>query len=293
MRLSLLMFTPFALICLLTPPSWAADSPVTTATESCANARFVKTIALTRVSLPAPPPDVQHLGAALGERVAEHLESTGIFRVRLTEPTTSTTEEPAADAFFRSGVPYFVRLTGQDFGIGGTRSAYTLFGPSINPRGGTLALTIGDGMTAEPVFSTFLHAEPTNGELFNPPIDARGAAFWQTAYGQALDALTTDAANIIADKLRCTPLIGTVVALDGRSLTINRGSADGLRFSDTAQILSRSAPLNGLGQAMLPERFTYRPITAASIRQLQAHTAIIQTQSNTTVQVGDIVRIGE
>lgn len=279
-----------------TSPLWAADTPEANAESNpaplCADARLIKTVMLTRVALPAPPPDVLHLGAALAERVADHLRATGSFRILLTDPTTSHTLEPAVDAFARRGAPYFIRLSGRDFGVSGQSSAFALMGPSIHPRGGSLTLSIGAGMTAEPVLNAVLSAAPSSGELFTPPIDARGAAFWQSPYGQALDSLAEQAADKIADSLRCTPLIGSVVAVNGDSLTINRGSEDGLRFSDTARILARSDPLNGLGQAMLPERFTFHRVADASIRQLQRHTAQLHAQGG-TVQVGDVVWVGQ
>ncbi|MGC8698070.1 MAG: hypothetical protein ACP5Q0_06305, partial [Halothiobacillus sp.] len=47
----------------------AADTP--TAPElSCANARFIKAITLTRALIPAPPQDVLNLGAMLGDEIA-------------------------------------------------------------------------------------------------------------------------------------------------------------------------------------------------------------------------------
>ncbi len=279
-----------------TAPLWAADAPEANAEPDpaplCADARFIKTVMLTRVALPAPPPDVLHLGAALADRVAEHLRATGSFRVLLTDPTTSHSLEPAVDAFARRGAPYYIRLSGRDFGVSGQTSAFALMGPSIHPRGGSLTLNIGAGMTAEPVLNAKLSAAPSAGELFNPPIDARGAAFWQSPYGQALDSLAEQTASKIADTLRCTPLIGSVVAVDGDTLTINRGSEDGLRFSDTARILARSDPLNGLGQAMLPERFTFHRVANASIRQLQRNTAQLHA-SGGTVQVGDVLWVGQ
>ncbi|WP_407275088.1 hypothetical protein [Halothiobacillus sp. DCM-1] len=287
------LFTALAFLIPFSGALWAATPEDSQSPGLCANARFSKSLVLARVVLPAPPPDILHLGAALAERIATHLRSAGDFQVRLTEPTVSTHLEPAVDAFARWGIPYFVRLSGKDFGVSGQTSVFSMIGPSINPRGGTLHLVVSAGMTAEPVLNTTLHANPVAGALFNPPIDALGTGFWQTPYGQSLDALSQQAASAIADQLRCTPLIGTVLAVDGSTVTINRGSADGLRFSDAAMILARSDPLNGLGQPILPERFTFHRSAEARIRQLDPHTAKVQIQGDGTVQVGDIVWVGQ
>ncbi len=282
-----------ALLALNQPLLFAAEPITPEPAPACADARFTKTIVLARVALPAPPPDVLNLSAALAQRLATHLRELGAFRVDLTEPTLSASMAPAADAFARLGAPYFIRLAGQDFGVSGQTSVFSMVSPSINPRGGSLTLSIDAGMTAEPVLSATVRAHPVDGVLFTPPIDAQGAAFWQTPYGQSLDALTEQAATLIANTLRCTPLIGSVLAVDGTTLTINRGSEDGLRFSDTVRILKRSDPINGLGQPMLPERFTFFHAADASIKELRPHSARVQIQGNGSAQAGDVVWVGQ
>lgn len=274
-----------------------ADTPpvdATTAPElSCANARFVKSITLARALIPAPPQDVLNLGAMLGDDIASALEQTGRFTVVLTAPTRSLGLEPAIDAFSREQTPYFVRLSGHNFGVTGQSSAWDFLGPRINPRGGALDIALFNGQTPRAIANTVLNAAPIQAALFTPPLDARGAQFAASPYGHEMHLLALKAAQWIDDELKCAPLWGQVIARTGTELTINRGAKDGLRMSDRIQVLQRSDPLMPLGQTHLPNRYLMQRIGQANIAYLGERTAIIRLSGASAVQVGDVIQAGQ
>jgi hypothetical protein len=265
-----------------------------TATElSCANARFIKSITLTRALIPAPPQDVLNLGAMLGDDIASTLEKTGHFTVVLTAPTRSLGLEPAIDAFSREQTPYFIRLSGHNFGVTGEMSAWDFLGPNINPRAGALDIALFNGQTPRAMANTVVNAAPIQAALFAPPIDARGAQFAASSYGHEMQLLAGQAAQWIDNQLKCEPLWGQVIARNGSDITINRGASDGLRMSDRIQVLQRSDPLMPLGQTHLPNRYLMQSIGQADIASLGAHTAIIRLSSANAVQLGDVIQAGQ
>ncbi|MHB8920501.1 MAG: hypothetical protein ACYC3A_09220 [Halothiobacillus sp.] len=277
--------------------SAAADEPSpiapTTPALSCDNARFVKSITLARVWIPAPPQDVLDLGAALSEHIAAVLQKTGHFNVTLTDPTRTSGLEPAIDAFSRDQTPYFVRISGHNFGITGQASPWAFLGPSTNPRGGTLNISLANGQTPRTVAKTALSAQPVDAGTFAPPIDARDPAFAQSLYGQSLHTLTTQAAQWIDQSLGCEPLFGQVIALNGAEITINRGVEDGLRASDRVQVLQRSDPLIQLGQTHLPNQYLLQNLGMADIAYLGNHTTRLHLTRQQAIQIGDVIQVGQ
>jgi hypothetical protein len=259
----------------------------------CDNARFIKSITLARAFIPAPPQDVLNLGAMLGDDIAATLEQTGHFTVVLTAPTRSLGLEPAIDAFSREQTPYFIRLSGHNFGVTGQSSAWAFLGPSINPRAGTLDIALFNGQTPRAMANTVVNAAPIQAALFAPPIDARGAQFAASPYGHEMHLLAGQAAQWITNQLRCEPLWGQIIARNGSDMTINRGAMDGLRMSDRIQVLQRSDPLMPLGQTHLPNRYLMQRIGQADIAYLGAHTAIIRLSSANAVQLGDVIQAGQ
>lgn len=272
-----------------TPPVDASIAPEL----SCANARFVKSITLARALIPAPPQDVLNLGAMLGDDIAATLEQTGRFTVVLTAPTRSPGLEPAIDAFSREQTPYFVRLSGHNFGVTGQSSAWDFLGPRINPRAGTLDIALFNGQTPRAVANTVVNAAPIQAALFAPPIDALGAQFATSPYGHEMHQLAFQAAQWIDNQLKCAPLWGQVIARTGTELTINRGASDGLRISDRIHVLQRSDPLMPLGQTHLPNRYLMQQIGEADIAYLGEHTAIIRLSGARVAQVGDVIQAGQ
>ena len=86
-------------------------------------------------------------------------------------------------------------------------------------------------------------------------IDALGADFSASSYGQAMNQLAAEAADWIDQTLGCKPLIGQVVNVEGSTITINRGINDGLRSSDRLFILQRTDRVYQPGQNVLTEHY--------------------------------------
>lgn len=266
--------------------------PKTDATLNCPEVRFSKSVMLTRVWIPTPPQDVVNLGAALSKTIASDLQNTGHFHVETTEATQSTGPEPAVDAFKSHGTPYFIRISGHDFRLSGQSSMWSFLEPSLNPRGGTLDIRIVDALTTQTIAQTTVSAPTVNAGEYDPVIDALGADFDTSTYGQAMNQLAGEAANWIDKTLGCKPLIGQVVNVDGSTITINRGINDGLRSSDRLFILQRTDRVYQLGQNALTEHYLLQNLGAGEVERLGEHTTRIHYGGYHVVQVGDIVQSG-
>lgn len=259
---------------------------------NCPEVRFSKSVMLSRVWIPSPPQDVVNLGTALSQAIATDLKNTGHFHVETTEATQSTGPEPAIDAFKSHGTPYFIRITGHDFGLSGESSMWSFLGPSLNPRGGTLDIRIVDALTTKTMAQTSLSAPPVKSGAYDSVVDALGADFSASSYGQAMNQLAEDAADWIDQKLGCKPLIGQVVNVDGSTITINRGVDDGLRSSDNLLILQRTDPVYQLGQNPLSEHYLLQTLGVGEVAVLGEHTTRVHYNGSHVVQVGDIVQSG-
>jgi hypothetical protein len=268
------------------------DAPKASGTLNCPEVRFSKSVMLTRVWIPAPPQDIVNLGTALSKTIATDLQNTGHFHVEMTEATQSTGPEPAIDAFKSHDTPYFIRISGHDFGLSGQSSMWSFLGPSLNPRGGTLDIRIVNALTTQTMAQTSLSAHPVKAGEYDPVIDAQGADFTATSYGQAMNGLAAEAADWIDQTLGCKPLIGQVLSVDGSTLTIDRGVKDGLRSSDRLYILQRTDPVYQLGQNVLTERHLLQSLGMGEVARLGEHTSRIHYGGNHVVQVGDIVQSG-
>ena len=278
----------------LQPTSVVQPAP-TVATESgvCSNHRFVKSLALTRVWIPAPPADILGLGTALGEVIAKDLDSPGTFRTTLIPATRATNLAPAIGTFTQTGQTYFVRISGHDFMPTGQDSRWSFFGPSSDPRSGTLNITIDNSAREIQVAHSEISADPIGTSPYHPPIDARGAPFWASAYGQSLQRLAEHTAEFISQSLDCEPLQGQVIRVEGTQITINRGADDGLRISDQPRLLRRSDPVSLLGQEPLPERHLLETLGTTDIIHLGHRSTVLRYTGPQLVQVGDLVQAGE
>lgn len=265
-------------------------SEKTDGTLQCAEARFKKSVMLTRVWLPTPPQDIVNLGAALSKTIAVDLLNTSHFDVKTTQATQSTGPEPAVDAFKSHGTPYFIRISGHNFGLSGQASMWSFLGPSLNPRGGTLDIRIVDALTTQTMAQTTVSAPSVNAGEYDPVIDALGTDFAASAYGQAMNQLASEAANWIDRTLVCKPLIGQVVHVDGSTITINRGINDGLRSSDRLLILQRTDRVYQPGQDAYTEHYLLQSLGTAEVARLGEHTTRIHYGGQHVVQVGDIVQ---
>lgn len=265
----------------------------TTESGTCANHRFVKTLALSRVWIPSPPADILGLGSGLSEAIATDLNQEGGFRTTLLPATRARNLAPAIGTYTQTGQPYFIRISGHDFTPTGRESAWSFFGPSSDPRSGTIDITIDNGAKAIQIAHTEVAADPISTAPYQPPIDARGAPFWTSPYGQSLQRLAAHAAEFISQSLDCAPLLGQVTRVDGPQITINRGADDGLRLSDRPKLLRRSDPINLLGQELQPEHHTLESLGAADIVHLGHRSTILRYSGRHVVQVGDLVQAGE
>ncbi|ANJ66740.1 hypothetical protein A9404_04535 [Halothiobacillus diazotrophicus] len=279
------------------PLEQTSDAPTapepTREAGTCANHRFVKTVALSRVWIPSAPADILNLGSGLSEAVATDLNREFGFRTTLVPATRARDNAPAIGTFTRTGQIYFIRISGHDFLATGHDSAWSFLGPSADPRSGTIDISIDNGAKGIEVAHTEIAAESVRIAPYQPPIDARGRPFWSSTYGQSLQQLAEHAARFIGQSLDCEPLTGQVIRVDGREITINRGADDGLRLSDRPLLLRRSDPVSLLGQETLPERHTLESLGAADIVHLSHHTAMLRYPGNHIVQIGDLVQAGE
>ncbi|MBD3585372.1 hypothetical protein HHX48_06480 [Salinimonas sp. HHU 13199] len=96
-------------------------------------------------------------------------------------------------------------------------------------------------------------------------IDASGAPFWQSAYGEAINNTLQQISSDVAAKLACQPATGRVIQVAGNSLEVSLGRSHGIEVGDELflyQTKQISNPFNDnfIQYNLYPEKVT---VTAA------------------------------
>ncbi|WP_410473938.1 hypothetical protein [Guyparkeria sp. TX1] len=279
----------------------ATNAAPETGSDRCqANHRLV----MTEARLTHEPGDVTGLPAALAERLASRLEAAGQQVVDITPPTRSEGLEPAMDAFSRHGAPYFLRLVASDLGTEGRPSGIVLLPDRYAPRGGQLAATLDDGAQGARLDAWRIDLSTANGKPFSPEIAADSTRFWESDWGQSLDAAIETVAQNVLDTLECRPLVGRVLSTESRGggtdLRIDLGRADGLAASDRLIVIEPGVPTDSLGVNLLTR--PVMEITAGPVREpinlgearvtfLGENDATVRYQGTGSVERGDLVQV--
>jgi hypothetical protein len=239
-----------ALATLLLP--FVALAEAETGPGACqANHRLV----ITEARILHEPGDVTGLAAALADRLARRLETTGLQVVDIVPPTRSDGLSPAMDAFARHTAPYFVRLGASDLTTQGRPSQFVLMPDRYEPRSGQLSARLDDGARGARLGSWQLDLEPADGKPFRPEADAQASAFWQSDWGDSLDTAVERIAVEILATLGCRPLVGRVLSTQARGnmidLHVDLGREDGLRAGDRLTVIEPGMPADWLGVNLL------------------------------------------
>lgn len=274
-----------------TTPSTVANTS-RPAQLSCPNARFRKHIAVTDALIGQPPPDISYLGRALSNRLIAHLQAVMTVRVKRLAATRSIGPQPAVDAFDRFGTPYFIRLSASNLALTGSNSRFSFWGPSYDPRGGSLTVSIIDGSNAERLNRFELTAAPVDAGRYQPAVDARSTAFWNSGYGRSLDRMLERAALRIRAAIGCQPMVGTVTAVEGDQLTIDLGQRDGVKPGDSLLVIQRGQPDATLAN---PTALTHHDLSLGfgKVRYVGMESAQLSLHGPQPAVVGDLIWTGE
>ena len=242
--------TGLALVALLLPLAVSAD-PETGSGDCQANHRLV----ITQARIPHEPDDVTGLSTAIANRLEDRLESTGIQVVDIIPPTRSEGLSPAMDVFARHAAPYFVRIKASDLATQGRPSQFVLLPDRYESRSGQLSATLDDGAQGARLGSWQFDLEPADGDPFSPSADAHAGTFWESDWGQSLDAGIDRLATDILTTLHCRPLVGRVLSTQTRGsmidLRVDLGREDGLRAGDRLAVIDPGVPADWLGVNLL------------------------------------------
>ncbi|TKA88654.1 hypothetical protein FAZ79_09310 [Guyparkeria sp. SB14A] len=250
------------------------------------------------------PGDVIGLPGAIAERLAARLEQDGQQVVDVVRPTRSGGLEPAMDAFSRHGAPYFLRLVARDLGTEGRPSGIVLLPDRFAPRAGELSATLDDGARGARLDSWQIDLSAADGKPFSPEVAADSARFWESDWGQSMDAAIDTLAGNVLDTVGCRPLVGRVLSTEGRGgstdLRIDLGRRDGLSAGDRLQVIDPGMPADWLGVNLLtrPDLETTagpirepRALGEARVSYLGERDSTLRYQGGHSVESGDLVQV--
>ncbi len=261
-------------------------------------------IVISEAQIDHAPGDVIGLPAAIAGRLEQRLETGGHQVVQVIPPTRSGGLEPTMDVFARHAAPYFLRLVARDLGTEGRPSGIVFLPDRYAPRGGRLTVTLDDGAQGTRLATWRVDLSPTDGKPFSPEVTADSTRFWESNWGESLDAAITTVAQNALDTLHCRPLVGRVLSADSRGgstdLRIDLGRSDGLAANDRLIILEPGVPTDSLGVNLLTR--PVMEITAGPVREpmglgearvtfLGENDATVRYQGNRAVESGDLVQV--
>ncbi|RRQ23356.1 hypothetical protein D5687_07965 [Guyparkeria sp. SCN-R1] len=285
----------------LLPSLFAMAAALPAQAEECtASHRIV----ISEAQIGHEPGDILGLPAAIADRLERRLAEGGHQVVKVISPTRSRGLEPTMDAFSRHGAPYFLRLVASDLGTEGRPSGIVLLPDRYAPRGGQLAATLDDGAQGARLDAWRIDLSTANGKPFSPEIAADSTRFWESDWGQSLDAAIETVAQNVLDTLECRPLVGRVLSTESRGggtdLRIDLGRADGLAASDRLIVIEPGVPTDSLGVNLLTR--PVMEITAGPVREpinlgearvtfLGENDATVRYQGTGSVERGDLVQV--
>ncbi|MFO7808489.1 hypothetical protein [Guyparkeria sp.] len=292
---------PRRLVVALLPSLFAMATALPAQAEECtASHRIV----ISEARIGHEPGDILGLPAAIADRLEQRLEKGGHQVVKVISPTRSAGLEPTMDAFSRHGAPYFLRLVASGLGTEGRPSGFVLLPDRYTPRGGQLAAMLDDGAQGARLDTWRVDLSPTDGKPFSPEIAADSPRFWESEWGESLDAAIGTVAENVLDTLECRPLVGRVHSTEGSGggtdLRIDLGRADGLAAGDRLIVIEPGVPTDSLGVNLLTR--PVMEITAGPIREpmnlgearvtfLGEHDATVRYQGARSVERGDLVQV--
>ena len=208
------------------------------------------------------------------------------------------------DAFSRHGAPYFLRLVANDLGTEGRPSGILLLPDRYAPRGGQLTASLDDGAQGARLDTWRIDLSTADGKPFSPEISAESMRFWESDWGESLDAAVETVAENVLDTLECRPLVGRVLSTESRGggtdLRIDLGRADGLAADDRLIVVEPGVPTDSLGVNLLTR--PVMEITAGPVREpmnlgearvtfLGDNDATVRYQGDRAVERGDLVQV--
>ncbi|MDN4503173.1 flagellar assembly protein T N-terminal domain-containing protein [Alteromonadaceae bacterium BrNp21-10] len=150
-------------------------------------------------------------------------------------------------------------------------------------------ITVFNGTTGDKIFSQ----EFNNHALWDfsdfEKVSTNSQSFWSSRYGQAAKDNLQNLAQIVDEKLSCLPAFGRVLKVDDEHVSINLGSADGVKSGDELQLfqLTQFYDRNGRSQY----QYHIHPVTL-NVTDVFVSTAILKSLTEQTlanIQANDFV----
>lgn len=293
-----------------------ADMSESASCEAGTAAGLKKRIAITGFPLQHPDQAVlghiDNAGQALPQQLRSRLQTGGRLQVlgaSSIHPFHDVANAPTSQAFDNrlSNVVALARDLDAQFVVTGVIRSLAVEDPSawdsslldrmqrglgLANRGRRLVvdLMVFDGFSGSPVyqqrFSTAGTWDVRTGES-----DGFGSAgFWQSGYGQAVDATLDEMTLAVTDAIRCQPFITRVARVEGKRVTLAAGATAGLRPGDELDLYRSSRYFDAPGAA--PElRDSHASVTLNSVHPDFSNGDMPVTGALVNIQRGDMAII--
>lgn len=199
----------------------------------------------------------------------------------------SQLDNPLSQHLFNEGSQYLLTAQITDLSLG--KATNSFWQDASKERFFALDVTLFDLFERQIVFQQeYRTAAPWPYKEQNTPA-SHSQAFWNMPYGNKINTVLNAVAEDVQQHLRCQPLLSQVSHIQQQQLTLNLGSAHGLRIGDSLEIIQvqRHPTQPGVRQLLQsPIR-----LTVQNVSPYQSWATPQQQQLVSHIQPGDLVTI--
>jgi len=276
------------LLALATLPAWPDIQPA-----GCAGADFVKPVAIATAGVADGEgvPDIMNLQQAFSRRLGYHLGTTGRYHPELV-PAVHGGPVAASDLWRRDDIPFLVVPRLEQLNPTSSQTHFDFMPHRSEKRSVGLHLDIFDGTGPHALEPVSITRQSNMVGYYPQRVDALESSFWESDYGQIMDLVARHGAQEIDRQLRCLPLIGRVLRVNGQHLTVGLGSRHGLQIGSGLLLVRHGAGIPLLGRGYEAAHIEHS-LGYASVVNLGPQTATLLYTGAHRIEVGDRVRAGQ
>ena len=222
--------------------------------EQCSGTKLTKTLVLTEFPLSARSQaatgGIFELGKYTAQQLHRQINSlNGVTRITQLLPLQQQWQQqlqPMASSPFitlanRSNAQYVLTAQITDISMFQANTKWLGFVTESPLRQFSLNVFIYDGSNGEQVWNKQYQTQAVWIYQRQTQVDVSTSAFWQSAYGAAINDQLIQLTDDINDKLRCEAISGRIVKATKDQFTINLGSEHGIKAGDQLMVIHQGS----------------------------------------------------
>ncbi|WP_159818294.1 flagella assembly protein FlgT [Colwellia sp. 20A7] len=119
-------------------------------------------------------------------------------------------------------------------------------------------------------------------------IDVHATTFWQSDYGNMIDALLSRTINDIDESVMCEPNEGKIIQVQGNQITINLGKSHGVKVGDEFTLLHSSTFVSQQGKSYAGYNISPHKVKVTKLTSQSATAKTLNNDLLDNIQINDV-----